>query len=127
MLAKVTEGPINTSPKCISLKSVDVCVGGYRSKKTKKGFVFEVRSVIVEHIERQHEKLIQIGQYLMVRDYIKLDTYFGHHHDGEWLDIPLVGKFRVKDIIPEEQNDQIRLMINPHRFQVFHNLIIKDG
>ena len=95
----------------IDLSHIDTCIGKYKHVRRGNTIVFTVKKIVIEQVKKQQELLNKI--HLSEGDTFTLDTYFGFYADGDWHDIPLRGKFRVKNYKPG--NDEVTIRIEPHR------------
>jgi len=112
--------------KVIDFTQVDIYPDKYQAKKTKTGYTFQIRSIVIEYVDAQADRLASVGDKLFLGDYVKVDTSFGHYtgRPGEtedpqkWESFPLKAELKVQQIIPIPDTNEIRLIVRPHLFRV---------
>lgn len=106
----------NTLSKVIDFKDIDLYpkywCNTINGKKT-----FNIRSLTIESISKQKDTLLHKKTQLVLNDEIDVDITFGHNaakktEPEQWVDVRIRGRFKVKKIIPDGDNDQIELVVN---------------
>lgn len=102
--------------KIIDFTDVDLYPNRYWVNKKNDQLVFTIRALMIERIENQLDVLGGKKTTLMTGDYIHVNTKFGHNIAKEgksecWIDVPLIGDFKVIDIIAHKDTGEIELKV----------------
>ena len=106
---------VNTLNKVIDFKDIDLYpkywCNTINGKKT-----FNIRSLTIENISNQKDILLSKKTQLVLNDEINVDITFGHNvakktDPEQWIDVRIRGRFKVKKINPDGDNDQIEMIV----------------
>lgn len=102
--------------KIIDFTDIDLYPSRYWVNHKNGQMMFNIRSLNIEKVQDQVERLGAKKTTLMTGDAILVDTYFGHNtakaSEPEcWIDVSLTGQFEVVDIIPHPDSGEIEMKV----------------
>jgi uncharacterized protein (DUF1919 family) len=102
--------------KIINFTDVAIYPNRYWLNLRNGEYVITIKTLVIENITQQHDVLSAKKTTLMLGDYVDIDFYFGHNISTdpateEWVDIEVVGRFKVLEFISRTEDNAIEMRV----------------